>query len=234
MIYQGTEWTRFSLILITQSFISFLFFYLAFRILKRNFNRLTLTLSFFYILPGTGLFLNIIYLPLSTYAIGIILYFVLVFLILFGQIFLLIFIINLLNVNPNIISRNQIFFIIIYAILAWLLLIFPGGITINRETDWTPKYSLPFFITIYIFYTSLICIPTIIYLMRLSHRFQDKVLKRKMRYFFTGIAGMLLSIYGLILYNTWDDPIFKIIWTFLSLLVIPSGLLIYYGIGHNL
>jgi hypothetical protein len=51
-----------------------------------------------------------------------------------------------------------------------------------------------------------------------------------------GIMLTLISIYGLALYNTWHDPpIFRVIWSLVSLVVIPgAGLLIYYGIGQNL
>jgi len=45
---------------------------------------------------------------------------------------------------------------------------------------------------------------------------------------------MFLSSYGAVLYNTWQNPIFKLVWTFLSLIIIPSGILIYCGIARNL
>jgi hypothetical protein len=65
--------------------------------------------------------------------------------------------------------------------------------------------------------------------------FEDKGLKKKLRYFSLGIFGTFISLYGLILYNTWDDPLYKLIWGVISLFLVPiSGFLIYYGIGHNL
>lgn len=195
---------------------------------------MTLTLSIFYILPGTGFILNLIFLPLSTTKIGYILYFIMTYLIIFGFIFIVIFIIKLLAIDPNYTSKTQLIIVLSYAALVLLLLVFPGGITINEETNWRPKWSLPFLIITNLFFTFSIFIPTIIFSLKLNKRFEDKKLKRKLKYFFTGIIGMFISIYGLILYNTWDNPIYKIIWTFLSLTVVPSGLLIYYGIGHKL
>ncbi|MFW9938439.1 MAG: hypothetical protein ACFFD5_12380, partial [Candidatus Thorarchaeota archaeon] len=76
---------------------------------------------------------------------------------------------------------------------------------------------------------------------KLYHTFTDKRLKKKFRLFLLGIIGMFSAFYGLILYNTsvlFEVIIlenFKSIWTVLVFcIVIPSGLLIYYGIGQNL
>ena len=43
------------------------------------------------------------------------------------------------------------------------------------------------------------------------------------------------GIYGAALYNTWGDPIFKVVWSLIQLILIPTtNLLIYYGVGKNL
>jgi hypothetical protein len=53
-------------------------------------------------------------------------------------------------------------------------------------------------------------------------------------FFFIGIFGILIAFYGLILYNTWYESLYRLIWPIVSLLTIPSGYLIYYGIGRDL
>jgi len=234
LILQGTEWPRFLAILITQSFIIIFFFYLAFKVLKRNLNRITLTLSLFYILIGIGFILNIIFLLFCSTSAGYFIYFIAAYLIHLGAIFLIIFIMDLFETDPYYNSKKQFLIIFSYALIIFLILNIPGGITINEYTNWTPVFSWLFLILMYLTITFIIFIPSIMLSIKLYNRFEDKNLKRKFMYFFIGMSGMFMSYYGLILFNTWDDPIFKIIWSFLSLIVIPSGLLIYYGIGHNL
>lgn len=234
MILQGIELTRFLSILITQSFIIFFFLYLAFKILKRNLNYNTLTLSFFYILPAIGFVLGVIFLPFSTTLAGYILYFIAAFLIIFGPVFLEIFILNLLKIEPNFKSKKHLIIIFTYAMIIFVILILPDGITINENTNWAPVFSWSFLIFLYITFTIMILIPSIILSIKLYKRLEDRNLRKKFRYFFLGVIGMYTLIYGLVLYNTWDNPIFKTIWFFLSLVAVPSGILIYYGIGQNL
>ncbi len=80
----------------------------------------------------------------------------------------------------------------------------------------------------------MIIIPSTIYFKKLYKKFEKIELKKKLRYFIAGSYGMFFISYGAVLYNTWQNPILKIIWTFLSLVIVPSGLLIYFGITRNL
>ena len=214
------------------------FLYVAYLILKRNRNQITLTLSVFYILTAIGFTLNIIFILLILVHVEFILsivYFLATFLILFSPIFLVIFILHLLHSVPSLSRKKQMFIICPYGILSFLVLLWPGGIIINVHTNWIPIYSWQFLIVIYIFFTCLIFVPTIVNLIKMYKLFKDKDLKKKLRYFSLGIFGALISLYGLILYNTWDDPLYKLIWATISLFLVPiSGFLIYYGIGHNL
>jgi len=132
--------------------------------------------------------------------------------------------------------RKQFIIILIYGLANLILLLLPGGITINEQTSWTPLYSPQFFVISSLFFTLVIFIPSILLSLKLYHTFTDKGLKKKFRLFLIGIIGMFSAFYGLILYNTLTEPIiFKSIWTVLVFcIVIPSGLLIYYGIGQNL
>lgn len=77
--------------------------------------------------------------------------------------------------------------------------------------------------------------PFIILFFKIYKTFMEKELKRKLMYFFIGCCGMTISMYGGMLYNTWDNVIFRLIWSICVLfIVIPSGILIYYGIGFKL
>lgn len=228
MTYQ-IDWTRFSFILMISIFMSSLFFYLAFRVLKRNFNKTTLALGLFYIFPGTAFILNILFVPLSTTVIGFIIYFLIAYFLIFGITFLIIFIISLLYVNFSL--KKQFLIITFYAISIFLLLYLPHGINI---VDGIPVFALQFSIIIYLYLSILILLPYIFLSKRLLKLFEDKALKRKLRYFILGCLGMILSLYGTILHNTWQYPLFRLIWNFISLIIIPFGFFIYYGIGQNL
>ena len=223
------------MLILIQTFISALFFFLAYKVLKRNFNRITLTLSFFYILPGFSFILNIIFLPLSNTLIGFIIYFIALFLLLFAFIFLEIFILNLINIDLNLTLKKQVIIILFYGIAIFLLLNIPGGIRLNEGTNWIPVFSWYFFIAICIFFTSVIYLPIIIFSIKLFYTFEDKKLRRKFKYFIIGMIGMFVVLIGAALYNTWNDPTFKLFWSILiNVILIPSIYLIYYGIGKNL
>jgi len=237
LILQEIEWTRIFLIVIIQFMSGVFFLWLAYKILKRNKSRLTILLSSFYFSEAIGLILNVIYLPLKIS----ILYAIMFFLFSFGQIFLVIFLINLNKMDGEFSFKKDLIVIFSYAIILLLLLNFPGGITINEDTNWRPVYSWSFLISSYMFYTCFINIPTIILSIKIYKKFEDKNLKRKLKnlkrklkFFFIGINGFLCVYYGTLLYITWDNNIFRTIWCFLSLIIIPLGFLIYYGIGKDL
>ena len=232
MILQAVDLARLLLVYFMHSFILIILFYLVFKILKRNYNRSSLILSAYYIFPGLSFLLNLIYLPLSTTIAGYMIYFILAFLMLFGQIFIVIFIINLLYIDINFWLKRQNLIISAYAIINLLVLIIPGSITFNEGV---PAYSWVFLTFIYIIFTLGTVIPTITFSIKLFNTFEDKTLKRKFKFFIIGVIGMCFAFYGLMLYNTWSDSIFRTIWSFLVFfIVIPSILLIYYGIGQNL
>lgn len=217
----------------------FFFLYVAFRVLRRNKNPITLSLSAFYILTGIGFSLNIVLVIFTLFEIGFIVlyitYFFTVFFILLSPIFLLIFILRLLNKTADISKKKYLIYIIIYGLITLIIIILPGGFKIDESTNWIPVYSWEFLIILYIYYSCLVVGPTIINLVRLYRLFKDKNLKKKLRLFSLGIIGIMLSLYGLILYNTWPDPLFRLVWSGVSLFIIPvSGFLIYYGIGQNL
>ncbi len=235
LIFQISEIARILIVVFMHSFLVILLYILSFKILRRNFNRMTLNLSLFYFLPATGFLLNLIFFTLSTSLIGYILYFISAFCTLSGFIFLIIVMINLTNIESYISTKKQLLIIIAYLSIGLLILFIPGGITINESTNWTPVFSLTFFIIMYTFFSSIIFIPSLILSYKIYISFKDKKLKNKFLFFFIGIIGMLIAFYGLILFNTWYNSTFRTIWTFLVFfIVVPSGIFIYYGIIHKL
>ena len=236
MIFQLTETLRLFLVFVPQLFDSFLFLFLIYKILKRNTNRSSLILSFFYLTVGIGLIINAIALILAFLQMGEIigfLYFIATYLIILSFIFIVIFVISLLKLK-EVFTNKKIFLIVLIYGFAWLILfLFPGGLTFTE--NWVPVYSWPLFFTATLLYTLSITIPTIYYSTRLYRTFKADNLKKKLRKFLFGITIILPIIYGAILFNTWQDPLFKIVWGILVIvLLLSSGLLIYYGIGREL
>ena len=237
MIFQVSELFRYLNVFILQTFYSGFLFYLAYKILKRNLNRTTINLSLFYFSSGLGLFLSIIFILISNSVLGIFIYYLAAYFITFGPIFLVVFIQNLLNVHSSFPTKKNIILIFLYGIILLFFLLLAsitGAITINASSNWIPTYSWLFLIILYIFFSLFVLLPTIIFSIRLYKTFKDKELKKKLMFFFIGIFGILTAFYGLILYNTWHDSLFRLIWPIISLLTIPSGYLIYYGIGRDL
>lgn len=234
LIFQGTEKIRLIFIFIFYPFVTIFFLILVYKVLKRKRNRLSITLSMVFIIENAGLILNFVYLLIEINKAEIILYllyFSSSIFVLFAPIFIFIFINILLRVDFS----NKKYFIIVfsYAIGCILIHLIPGGITFSE--NWTPIYSLTFFIVALVFITLAIVVPMILYSMRLYHNFIDRDLKRRVKMFLVGITEMISLLYGVILFNTWQDPIFKNIYSILVIfLLVSSGLLIYYGIAKTM
>ena len=235
MILQADDLGRFLGIYISQTALSIIFLYIAYKILKRNRNRLTIILSGFYLSEAFAFIINAILVPLRINPAVSILYFAVIFLVLFGQIFLVLFNFFLYKLEDNIPTTRLMSYILIYAILIFSILYFPNGITINEKTDWLPVWTWSFLIIMFIFTSIFIVIPFIILFIKLYGSFEDDNLKKKMRYFFIGFCGVTFSYFGGMLYITVYDPIFRALWNIILLFIlIPSCVLIYYGIGSEL
>ena len=236
MLFQITEYLRLFIIFVPQIFVVGLFSYLIFKMLKRNTNRNSLTLSCFYIFVSLGLLMNVIAVLIAFFSPGEFigtLYFFATFSTMFSFVFVVVFILSLLKLKYEFTLKKAFIIILAYGI-AWLLFhLYPSGVTYSES--WVPIYSIPYFIAANILFTVSFTIPGIYYSLRLRRLFKDSNLKRKLSFFIIGILLAIILVYGLILYNTWQDPTFKTIYGFsIIVLLISSGLLIYYGMGRDL
>jgi len=234
LILNQVDWTRTILVPSILSIIVIYFLYLAILIIKRNRNLLNVTLSCYYFFVSIAFIIVIISVPIRVNPLAYILYFIALFLLTFSNIFLPLFSINLLRKEKPFSLKIEFLFIIIYGLINLFLLLFPNGISYNEITNWTPIYTWDFLIVFYIVYSLSILIPQIILSVKLHHKFLDKQLKKKLRFFFGGTFLNYLISYCAILNNTWNNPIYNIIFVFISLLIVPSGLLLYKGIGKGL
>jgi len=227
------DWTRLIAVLIAQLMLCIIYLSISFAILKRNRNQLNKMLSAFYITEAAGFLLNAVYFFIRTNPLTYILFLITAFLVIYGFIFLVLFLITLINIS---FSKNMMVAVLIfYAVsIIWCFFGIPGGIRIDESTNWRPVISWYFLIGIYIFYSGFVVIPTIIYSRKTYKMFEDTELKRRLKYFFIGVISIIILGYGSVLYSTWDEPLFRIAWGIFSLFIIPSGILIYYGIVHKL
>jgi len=235
LILSENGFNRLFLIYISQLLFSSIFLFTAYKILKRNRNRLTLTLSFFYISISIGFIFNAVYVPFEINPLVTILVFLSSFFILFGPIFLVLFNVIIFKTEKQNISKLERIYIILYVFILILCLLIPQGIKINESTEWRPIFSWLFLIVIYIFITAFILLPLYILSAKLYKSFEDINLKKKLKFFFLGIFGLAFTLYGIVLYNTYHDPIIRSIISIIdSLIMLLSATLIYYAWVHRL
>ena len=236
MAFDITEFSRLFIIFVPQIFIAGLFSFLIFKMLKRNTNRNSLTLSGFYLTVSLSLAMNgftvLIAFFLPGEHIGS-LYFFLTYLVIFSFVFVIVFILGLLKLKYVFTVKKEVAIIIAYGILWLLLLLSPGGISYSE--NWVPIYSFPLYISANILFTFTFTVPVIYYSIRLRRLFKDSNLKKKLSWFLIGIMLITVVIYGALLYGTWQNSTFRTVWSLATtVLLISSGLLIYYGIGRDL
>ena len=203
MIFQITEYLRLFAIFVPQIFIVGLFSFLIFKILKRNTNRNSLTLSGFYFFMSFGFVMNGIAVLIAFFSPGEfikILYFFLNYLVLFSFVFVVVFILGLLKLKYVFTVKKAFVIILAYGIMWLLLLLYPSGITYSE--NWVPVYSIPLYIAMNILFTITFTIPVIYYSTRLRRTFKDSNLKKKLSLFLIGNAVLIILMYGVALYNT--------------------------------
>ncbi len=234
MLLLEIVWTRFISVFIMQIVVSIIFLFLSYRIISRNMNRIALTASFFYIFISIGLIINLFYYNLTVNPLVYILHFMAVYMVFYGAIFLVLFTLIWLKSEKIITLRKELIIIIIYGFVLFVILLIPGGITINESTNWRPKWSWPLLIALYLFFTFSISIPFFYISVRLFKSIQTKLLRRKLKFYTIGSCGFIIMAYGLILSNTWINPIFRVAWSFISLSGMLFSFLIYSGIARQL
>ena len=228
---------RILIIFIPQLIVAGLFLFLAIKLLRRNQQRPTLTLCMLYILSASGLIFNAMHVVLAAFqpeneTLLLAVYFLSYFPMLFSPVFILTFIISILRLGDVFTIKKQLIITLIYGFLVFIIFFTPDGITFEQ---WVPKFSWVFLTLVYLSLTVFIVLPTFWYSRRLIKTFKDKILKRKLIIFISGIAGMIISIYGTVLYITWKDSLFSSLWSIITtFIIIPSAIFIYYGIGREL
>ncbi len=234
MILQDIISTRFLPILIWQMIVAFIFIFIAYKILRRNRNRITYSASSFYFIMAIAFILNAIYFTIRVNPLVLILYFITAYLFFFSAIFLITFNILLLQSEKIFTKEKQLIIILVYGILLFCSLFLPEGIAINENTNWAPQWSWSLLIIMYIFTISLIIVPFFYTSIKIYSLFKDDNLKKRWKYYISGFIGFAIILSGNILYCTWNNATFRTILTFVTITLVLFAVLIYYGIGQNL
>ena len=183
MLLQEWDWSRIIAVYITELFVCCFFLILVFNILKRDRSRLAYNLSFLYIITSIGCLTHIILIPLRINPLVYILSLLMIFLLFFGSIFLICFLLLLKYSEQNYTIRKQLVLILIYGVILGLFLIIEGwilgGLKIGEETDWKQSYSLSFSILLAIIYTCFFVVPMIIISLQIYTSIDDNLLKKR-------------------------------------------------------
>jgi len=191
-----------------------------------------------YIISASGLIFNATHVVLAAFqpeneVLLLVIYFLTFFPWLFSPVFILTFMLSLLRLGDIFTIKKQLIITLIYGFIIVIIYFTPNGITFSEQSR--PIFSWGFLTLLYITLTVFIILPTLWYSRRLIKTFQDKILKKKLITFIIGVYGLLISIYGTILYITWQNSLFSSFWSIVTTFIsIPSALFIYYGIGREL
>ncbi len=235
VILQALDLQRFILIYVVQLTVCLIFFMIAVKILKRNRNTLTYTLSAFYFTIFIGLVVNAIYIPIEANPTVHILYLITMFCILFAFFFLVLFNLFLYKLDTKVSRSNIVVMFVFYVSITLTIILIPNGFAINKQTNWKPVWTWTFLIIVYLYLFIFAIIPFAVLFIKIYKTFGEKSLKRRIKYFYVGFIGMIIAMLGGMLYNTWNNAVFRMIWTGIVLFItVPSGVLIYYGIAQKL
>ncbi len=239
MVYFQLTPGRIITVYIAQGVIFLVFLYLAIRILLRDRKRLNVIFAGLYISPAIGLLINFIYAPMTDEFIVLILNFFTNFGLFYAPIFIVVFDLILLKSEKVISTSKQLIILFIYGIAMFsmvFLLFIPGfGVTINPGTNWSPVWSLPFFLYVVFIETIGALIPSLYFSFQIYKKFEDEVLKRKWRFFIFGFIALMTFMYAIFISNFLGDPTIRLIIGIMGLmLAILGGFLMYFGVGKQI
>lgn len=237
MIFQGITLVRIITVFIGQPIAAILYLILAIKLILRKKTKMILFLFFQFISYSLNSFLNIVFIILLLFGyIDLLypLYYLMLYIALFSPIFILLFILNIFHLKLHKNIKLQILLIIIYAIVVYFILMIPGAVTLDSQNNYKPLYSWNFTLITYLFITSVIVIPTLFSSLRIYFVLENPFLKNKFKKIIIGTNILFIGFYGLLLFNTWHNQIFRFIWSiFIFLIMIPSSVLLYFAVGKE-
>ncbi|TFG22455.1 MAG: hypothetical protein EU529_10440 [Promethearchaeota archaeon] len=224
---------RFIQVYIVQLGMGIFYFLIGLVILKRDTKRLNQLFATFYILAASASIINVIYASIFINLVVKILHFLTYFLFCFAIVYLLIFNLIILKSEKLFTIKKHNIIAGTYAVSLLVLILIPGGITINKSTDWKPVWSLPFLIYALIVISCAI-IPCFYFAVKIYKKLEDKALKKKWAFYILATLIYFAILYVASISNFLNDPTFRLITSIAGLSLFATAYLLYYGVGKQI
>jgi hypothetical protein len=204
---------------------------LGFKIKKRGqTTRQTKIITKFFFYTGFGILINLFYAPFADETIQRIGNNSILLIVTVGYANLLNFTLSLKHSERTFTNKKAWMVEIVVALLMFALFFFPEGTTFP-EDDYLPKWSLAF--VIYgIILTSIIVIYSFIVGFQVAAKIDNQEVKKKIIMFLLGLICMMILYMSNFLGN--GRLVSGDLFTFLSIFILPGGILIYLGVGRPL
>ncbi|MHA1730555.1 MAG: hypothetical protein ACTSU5_01355 [Promethearchaeota archaeon] len=226
----------------------FMFIFIGYRILSRNRALLNFQFALFFLVSGSSLIINVIYMFTSggTYIINDDVYIVLNNLVNIcvnsAWIFLYCFIMMVKKSEVEFTKKKQLLYILIFLALLSVLLFIPGGVTpksynLSSEpvTYRRPLWSMTYFTYGIIVFLGL-AVVALFQAIKVYGKFQDPSVKRKFLLFIIGMVMLTFLVSNNYLTNAEIlGESYRSLSSYLTILIIiPSNIFIYYGVGKRI
>ena len=213
--------------------------FFAYKLLKRAKNRLTVTLSCFFVFSALAFFLAFVSIFLINTPFAYTYYLITFFIFIFAHSFIVICSWLMVNVDEKSSYKKYFSGILIYGIVSTYVFwigIYLEGIRYDSSTGWVPVFSRLFFFISCSYVTIFLIVPEIILAVKLINTFEGVLLKRRIKLFIFSIFLEFVIVLLIVLYNTRiNDPVFKVIYSFsMPPLSMLTAYLIYKSVGKEL
>ena len=177
MILQDVFFERIIIILTLQLLPIIYYSIFVLILLKREKTRLIQLLIWFFLLNILAFLLPILSIVVLINPLGYFLYIFAFYLFIFSQTLLVVFSMDVLKVYDKLPFKKHSAWIVIYGIFSTYVFFFGiplNGITYDATTSWRPVFSVNFLIVSWIFLTSCLIVPEVIFSLNLSKYINDK------------------------------------------------------------
>jgi len=180
----------------TLTIISSIFF--IYKILKRK----KMSLSLFIIMSSftnmISMILNMVYIHIFNIEFRILLYKIMIFSFFFGIYFVLFFSYQIYS-EMNLDKRNAVLSIGIYSLLLFLILSDESSIIMNSHTNWNANWNPFSLISLFFLILLMFYMPFLNYSIKTLKKFRMQQLKKRWKFYVTGISGTIWVVFGGIL-----------------------------------
>jgi len=206
--------------------------YLGARVLRRRKNKITISISMFYILLGSAYLLLAVFIFVLIDPITFVAYILASNLFFFSFTLNVIFCsnVNVLRPKEEAFSKREILYMVGYAVGILILPLIPNSVKLDASTDWIPILGLEFSIVLMVYYSITVFVPRIYLNLKVLSRIREKLLKNRVKMFLFGNLWLLITVYSLVLYLAMpENLLYRNIYAVFSFFNAVPLVLIYYG-----